>query len=102
MTKRYRLLIALSLISLNIFAQENKKPFRIGVAGLTHGHVGWILTRDKDEDIEIVGIAEPDRELGERYLKQYNLPLTLLYSSLEEMLNKTKPEAVTGFSSTFD
>jgi len=102
MIKRYKLLLALTFATLIIYAQEHKKPFRIGVAGLTHGHVGWILNRDKDEDIEIVGIAEPDRELGERYLKQYNLPLTLLYSSLEEMLTKTKPEAVTGFSSTFD
>jgi predicted dehydrogenase len=93
--------IILSLTTMSQ-AQDNKKPFRIGVAGLTHGHVGWILNRDKDEDIEIVGIAEPDRALAEKYLKQYDLPMSLLYSSLEEMLDKIKPEAVTGFSNTFD
>lgn len=75
------------------------KPFRIGIAGLTHSHVHWLLNRAHDGDIEIVGISEPNRELAERYLKQYNLPLTLLYSSLEEMLKKTKPEAVTAFNS---
>ena len=79
---------------------QDKKPFRIGIAGLTHTHVHWLLGRADDGDIEIAGISEPNRELAERYLKQYNLPLTLLYASLEEMLDKTKPEAVTSFNST--
>jgi len=78
---------------------QNKKPFRIGIAGLTHTHVHWLLGRADDGDIEIAGISEPNRELAERYLKQYNLPLTLLYSSLQEMLDKTKPEAVAAFNS---
>jgi predicted dehydrogenase len=79
---------------------QDKKPFRIGIAGLTHTHVHWLLGKADDGDIEIAGISEPNRELAERYLKQYNLPLTLLYASLEEMLDKTKPEAVTSFNST--
>ncbi len=83
-------------------AQESKKPFRIGVAGLTHGHVNWILNRAHDGDIEIVGIAETDRALAERLLNQYKLPLTLLYSSLDVMLEKAKPEAVTTFASTYE
>lgn len=83
-------------------AQQTKKPFRIGVAGLTHGHVGWILARAHDGDIEIVGIAEPDRALAEKYLTQYKLPSSLLYSSLTEMIDKAKPEAVTAFNSTYE
>lgn len=73
------ILFALFLMaSLRNFAQT--KPFRIGIAGLTHTHVHWLLGRADDGDLEIVGIAEPNRELAERYLKQYNLPLTLLYT----------------------
>ncbi len=102
MIRNFSIFSFLVLTVFGSFAQSSTKPFRIGVAGLTHGHVGWILNRDKDDDIEIVGIAEPDKELATRYLKQYNLPMTLWYPSLDEMLNKTKPEAVTGFSSTFD
>lgn len=85
-------------LSLTIMAQT-KKPFRIAVAGLTHTHVHWILGRAHDGDIEIVGIAEPNRALAERFLKQHKLPLTLLYPSLKEMLEKTNPEAVTAFNS---
>jgi predicted dehydrogenase len=84
-------------LSASLFAQT--APLRVGVAGLTHAHVHWILGRAHDGDIEIVGIAEPNRDLAERFLKQHNLPLSLLYSSLEEMLDKTKPQAVTAFNS---
>jgi predicted dehydrogenase len=81
------------------FAQEG--PLKIGVAGLNHGHVGWVFTANKRPDIEIVGIAEPNRELAERYIKQHGLSKDLLFSSLEEMLEKTQPEAVAGFGTTF-
>ncbi|AMJ65690.1 Gfo/Idh/MocA family protein [Hymenobacter sp. PAMC 26628] len=77
-------------------------PVRVGVAGLTHTHVHGILGRAKRGDIEIVGIAEPNRALAERYAKQYGLPMSLVYSSLDEMLKKTKPEAVTAFGSIYE
>ncbi|HNV28011.1 MAG TPA: Gfo/Idh/MocA family oxidoreductase [Cyclobacteriaceae bacterium] len=77
-------------------------PLRVGVAGLTHSHVHWILGRADRGDIQIVGIAEPNKELAKRYLEQHGLPMSLLFSSLEEMLEKTKPEAVTAFGSIFE
>src|SRR6476659_7119903 len=78
---------------------QNTKTLPIVIAGLTHDHVGGLLNRAHDSDIQIVGIAEKNRELAERYLKKYNLPLSLIYSSLEEMLDKCKPEAVCAFNS---
>lgn len=89
------------LLSAGAFGQI-KKPFRIAVAGLTHTHVHWLLGRAYDGDIEIVGIAEPNRELAERFLKQHNIPMSLHYTRLEEMLDKTKPEAVTAFNSIYE
>lgn len=83
-----------------LFAQE--KPLRIGVAGLTHTHVHWILGRPKDDRIQIVGIAEPNRELAERYTKQHGISMDLVYSSLEEMIAKTQPEAVTAFGTIYE
>ncbi|MBS4070421.1 MAG: Gfo/Idh/MocA family oxidoreductase [Algoriphagus sp.] len=81
------------------FAQE--EVLRIGVAGLNHGHVGWVFEAHKRPDIEIVGIAEPNRALAERYVRAHGLSMDLIFESLEEMLEKTKPEAVTGFGTTF-
>jgi predicted dehydrogenase len=96
-----KLLLAFTLL-VTITSAQPKKPFRIGVAGLTHAHVHWILDRADDGDIEITGIVEPNKALAERFLKQHNLPMRLYYSSLEEMLDKSKPEAVTAFASTFE
>lgn len=83
-------------------AQQGKiKPLRIGIAGLSHSHVHGLLNRADDGDIEIVGIAEPNREMAERYMKQYHLSMDLVYPTLEEMIKKTKPEAVTAFNSIY-
>ncbi|HYC85818.1 MAG TPA: Gfo/Idh/MocA family oxidoreductase [Chryseosolibacter sp.] len=90
------------LVVMSSIPALGKKPFRIGIAGLTHTHVHWILERADDGDIEIVGIAEANRALAERFLAQHRLPLTLVYTSLEEMLEKAKPEAVTAFNSIYE
>jgi predicted dehydrogenase len=51
--------------------------------------------------VELVGIAEPDRDLAERMSKQYGFSMDLVFASLEEMLDKKKPEAVTAFNSIY-
>ena len=98
-----KLILALILFAFSAMAAaQNTTPFTIAIDGLTHTHVHWLLGRAKDGDIRIVGIAEKNRELAERYLKQYNLPLSLLYPSLAELLQKVKPEAVTAFNSIYE
>jgi predicted dehydrogenase len=74
-------------------------PLRLGIAGLTHSHVHGILGR-KGTDVRIVGIAEANRELAGRYAERYGLDPRLLFGSLEEMLDRAKPEAVAAFGST--
>lgn len=91
-----------SILFVVMCTQGIAAPLRVGVAGLTHSHVHWILGRADRGDIQIVGIAEPNRELAKRYLEQHGLPMSLLFNSLEEMLEKTKPEAVTAFGSIYE
>ncbi len=55
--------LILAMLSTSLLDQ-NKQPLRIGVAGLTHTHVHWIFSSVKNGDIEIAGIAEPNRELA--------------------------------------
>ncbi|HEX5653252.1 MAG TPA: Gfo/Idh/MocA family oxidoreductase [Chitinophagaceae bacterium] len=83
-----------------MMAQNDKavqKPLRIGIIGLVHTHVHWILGRENKGDIEIVGIAEPNRQLAEAYSKQHGYKMSLVFGSMEEMIEKTKPEAVLAF-----
>lgn len=82
------------------YAQD--KPLRVGISGLTHTHVHWILGREDIGDIEIVGIAETNRELAKRYSEQHGFPMSLVYDSLEEMIQAGNPEAVTAFGTIFD
>jgi len=83
-------------------AQE-KPPLRVAIAGLVHGHVdGFFRGALKRQDIQIVGIAEPDRALFEMYAKKYGLEERLYHADLEEMLRTTKPQAVLGYTSTYD
>lgn len=79
-----------------------QKPVRIGIAGLTHSHVLPLLRNLNRNDIQIVGIAESNRELLDRYAKEFSLDKNILFVSLDEMLEKTKPEGVVTFTSIFE
>ncbi|MCB9291658.1 MAG: Gfo/Idh/MocA family oxidoreductase [Lewinellaceae bacterium] len=80
---------------------EETPPLKVGVAGLVHTHVHWILGREERGDIEIVGIAEPNRELARRYAQQHGFSMDIVYDSIEEMLEATRPEAVTAFNTIY-
>jgi predicted dehydrogenase len=80
----------------------HQKPLRVAIVGLVHDHVHWILGREKKGDIEIVGIAEPNKELAERYSKQHGYSMSLVYATMEEMIEKTKPDAVLAFTAIYD
>ncbi len=88
-----------ALFSLSAQAQDQK--LRLAVAGLSHGHVGWVLSSMDRGDYELVGISEPNRELAEKMAKQYGFSMDLIYDDLEEMLQNTNPEAVAAFGNTF-
>src|SRR5690606_37358773 len=88
--------LILSLLSLLAAAQT---PLKMGIAGLTHGHVGWAFDSESKGDIEIVGIAEPDTEVAKRYAAKYGFDLGKVYRTLPEMLDATKPVAVAAFGS---
>ncbi|MEP6734036.1 MAG: Gfo/Idh/MocA family oxidoreductase [Chryseolinea sp.] len=76
-------------------------PLRVGVAGITHGHVGWILGKTTKTDVSVVGIYEPDVALSQKFAKQYGLASSLFYTDLDKMLDATKPEAVVAFGSIY-
>ncbi|RED93402.1 Gfo/Idh/MocA family protein [Marinoscillum furvescens] len=100
--KLFIALICLTLSSMSQSQPTKQQPLKIGIAGLTHTHVHWLLGRAPADDIEIVGIAEPNLELATRYIKQHGLSMDLVYPSLEEMIQKTKPEAVTAFGTIYE
>lgn len=82
--------------------QNMHKTLRIGVVGLVHTHVHWVLGRQQSNDIKIVGIVESNHELAERYSKQHGFSMDLVYDSLEAMVAAEKPDAVMAFNTIYD
>lgn len=91
---------AIFVMSFNSIAQND--PLKVGVIGLTHTHVHWILGRENIGDIEIVGIVEPNRELAQRYADQHGYSMSIVFNTMAEMIAAKKPEAVTAFGTIYE
>ena len=81
--------------------EHTGEKLKIGVVGLVHTHVHWILGREDLGDIEIVGIVEPNIELAEKYSKQHGYSMNIVYDSIGKMLDEKKPDAVTAFNTIY-
>ena len=70
---------------------------------MVHGHVEGFFQRSLHRpDIQIVGIAEPDQQVASRYAARFSLDRNLLFADLEDMLQKTRPQAVLAYTNTYD
>lgn len=85
------------VLSLTCLQSAAQKPVRVALAGLSHGHVGWIFNRPDKNDIELVGIFETNPELVARFIDKYKLDKGLFFADLNKMLDQVKPEAVSAF-----
>lgn len=98
------LLAAAAIFAAGILGQtSHSAPLRLGIVGLTHGHVAGFFHRNlKRPDIDIVGIAEPSAQLRDKYAQQFGIDKKLFFSSLDEMISKQHPKAVLVYTDTFD
>ena len=80
---------------------DTAELLRVGVAGLTHDHVHAVLRRHQQGELKIVGIAEPNRGLAEKFSKRYGYSMDLVHESLEAMLGAVTPEVISDYGSTF-
>jgi len=78
------------------------KPVRMAVAGITHGHAGFILGRKPKPDVELVGIYEPNIDLAKRHAKSFGIKPELFFTDMNKMLEAVKPEAVVAFGSIYE
>ncbi len=79
------------------------QPIKVAIAGMTHGHVeGFLKKYLHQPNIEVIAISEPDQQLAARYAAEFNLDKSLFYTDLEDMLQKTHPQAVLAYTNTYD
>ena len=83
---------------------QQKPPLRVAIAGLVHGHVdGFFRGALKRQDIQIVGIAEPDRALFAMYAKKYGLDEKLYHADLgRDGEGRRSRKRCSGYTSTYD
>lgn len=99
----YRFVILLLIgIGYSTLTSAQQEKIRVAVAGISHDHSGWILSRMEQKDIEVVGIFEKDPFLLQQKADRYHLDKKLLYTRLEDMLEKVRPQAVAAFGSIYD
>lgn len=78
-------------------------PLRVVISGMVHGHLdGFLAETVKRTDLQIVGVAEPDRALFDAYAKKYALDAKLYHADLDGALEATHPSAVLVYTSTAD
>ena len=94
-------MLTLLFSSKKVFSQKNNHSgaVRVVVAGTSHGHAAWILDKAKSDEMEIVGIYEPDKQLAEKNALKYHLDPALFFNDLDKVLELKKPEAVLAFGS---
>jgi predicted dehydrogenase len=79
-------------------------PVRVAIAGLVHGHVTGFMRKlqGRPADMTLVGVYEPDAALRQAFGERYQVPADQMFASLDELLQRVKPEAVAAFSNTKD
>jgi predicted dehydrogenase len=120
--KRYRTLLILSVCAAAFLAPaRGQTPFRIGIIGMTHGHLGGMLGGGggtpapgrlssrllipgggilSRRDVQIVGIAEPNRQIFDQNAQRWHLDPSLYFATINEMLSRAHPDAVMIFTPT--
>jgi predicted dehydrogenase len=96
------LFCAAVFISQSSLAQD-RPAMRIAIVGLVHGHVhGFLGQHRHSPEIDIVAVAEPDRDLLSKAAARYGFESSQLFTDLDEMLVKAHPQAVLVYTNTLD
>ncbi|MDL2221999.1 Gfo/Idh/MocA family oxidoreductase [Parabacteroides sp. OttesenSCG-928-N08] len=83
-----------SLFSSGFVRAQQDAPLRLGVVGLSHGHLWEVISRVGRGDFEVVGVSERDQHLRMNNGLIGKVDASRFYGDMEEMLDQTKPEAV--------
>ncbi len=88
-------LICFLLIS---FAVKAQQKLNVAIAGLSHDHVYLIMNSYQKAEVNIIGIAESNPELVNRFKSRYKIPDSLFYHNLTDLLKKKKPDVVLAYN----
>lgn len=79
-------------------AQRKLTVLNVCVVGFNHDHIYNILNSYKKGEVNIIGIAEPNKILWNKYGHEFKLPDSLYFDDINKMLAARKPDAVLGYN----
>jgi predicted dehydrogenase len=93
------LIICFLLSFLSVNAQQK---LNVAIAGLNHDHVYLIMNSYQKAEVNIIGIAESNPELVNKFKTRYKIPDSIFYSNLTDLLRKKKPDVVLAYNAISD
>ena len=70
-------------------------PVRVVIVGLVHDHArGLFGPLSKNQNVQLVGVVEPDQSLVATYTAQFHLDPKLFFPDLDKTLDQLHPDAV--------
>ncbi len=74
----------------------------VALAGLSHDHVNLIMNSYMKGEVNIIGIAEENKELIKRFKDRAKLPDSIFFNNLTDLLKVKKPDVVLAFNAIED
>jgi glucose-fructose oxidoreductase len=97
--KIFSAILAAVFVAITAKAQSDP-PVRVVIVGLEHGHVdGFLQAFPRQHDATLVGIVDPDPALRDKTEKNFRLDHTLFFSTLDEAIATTHPQALLVYTS---
>jgi predicted dehydrogenase len=95
--------VLLSLSTNSLHAVTPGAPIRVVIVGLVHDHArGLFGPLSKNTNVQLVGIAEPDKALQEKYAALFHLDSKLFYTDMNAMFDQLHPDAVLVYTDILD
>jgi predicted dehydrogenase len=95
------LLAALGKGDAQVAVSDSSSVLRLGIVGLVHPHAAGIWSILQRKDVRIVGVSEPNAQRRTEFLNRGLAP-EIVFSDESAMIEKTRPQAVLIYSSTYD
>lgn len=74
----------------------------VALAGLSHDHVNLIMNSYVKGEVNIIGIAEENQDLINRFKQRAKLPDSIFFPNLSALLKVKKPDVVLAFNAIED
>ncbi|KQM72736.1 oxidoreductase [Pedobacter sp. Leaf216] len=86
----------------SLFTVCAQQKLNVAIAGLNHDHVYLIMNSYQKAEVNIIGIAESNPELVNKFKTRYKIPDSIFYTNLVDLLKKKKPDVVLAYNAISD